>query len=199
MRHVSTGEIFRQEIARGTLLGRRVQRFVSSGRLVPDALVVQVMAAQVRRLAGRGFVLDGFPRTAGQARGLDHVLRRLRRPLDTALYLTSPVSTLVRRLGGRRVCPRCGAIYHARNKPPRRAGRCDRCGARLTVRKDDRPATIRKRLAVDRKQVRPLLTYYRAQGLLEVVSGRGSVTASFARLARRLRRIGRRRGPRRAS
>lgn len=189
--HLSTGEIFRHEMARRSALGRRVKGYVTSGRLVPDELVVQVMA---RRLVGaqgpRGFVLDGFPRTAGQARGLDHVLEARGQPLDGAVYLTSPEPLLVRRLSGRRVCSACGANYHVRTMRPTRAGRCDRCAAALMTRKDDEPKTIRKRLAIDRKAAKPLLQYYRKRRILHLVDGRGHIETVFTRAGRLFRRRG---------
>ena len=189
--HLSPGEIFRQEIARQSPLGRRVQHYVTSGRLVPDSLVVQVMADRIRRYrAGQGFVLDGFPRTAGQAAGLDRILRRQRQSLSGAVYLTSPEPLLVRRLSGRRVCGRCGASYHLRTMRPKRAGVCDRCRGRLITRKDDQPDTIKKRLSLDRKSATPLLTYYRRRQLLHRVDGRGHIDTVYRRTLRVFRRLG---------
>lgn len=182
IRHISTGEIFRQEIAQKTPLGRRVAAHVANGRLVPDALVVRVMAAHLRPAVLRGgFVLDGFPRTQGQAAGLDRVLRRHRHPLDGAVYLTSPQALLIKRLSGRRVCSRCGANYHVRTMKPKRPGRCDRCGGALMTRKDDQIQTIRKRLSVVRAATNPLLRYYRRSGLLHLVDGRGHIDTVFRR------------------
>ena len=189
--HLSTGEIFRQEIARGSALGRRVQRYVTGGRLVPDSLVVQAMAARLdARTLARGLVLDGFPRTRGQAAGLDRVLRRKGKPLDGAVCLTSPIPLLIRRLSGRRVCARCGANYHIRTMRPKRAGRCDRCRGPLTIRKDDRPETISKRLHVDRHAAAPLLAYYRRRRLLHRVDGRGHIETVYRRTVVLFRRLG---------
>ena len=182
VRHVSTGDMFRQEIARRSALGRRVHRYVTSGRLVPDALVVTVMASRLSKAQlDRGIVLDGFPRTAGQAAGLDRVLKRRRRPLDGAVYLDVPMTVLVRRLTGRRVCPRCGANYHVRTMKPKRTGRCDRCLARLIIRNDDEPRTIKKRLLIDRAASTPLLAYYRRRGVLYRINGAGRVDKVFER------------------
>ena len=186
--HLSTGEIFRQEIARNSALGRRVSRYVMNGRLVPDALVIEVMAARLRRARAAGFVLDGFPRTAGQAAGLDRELARRGRPLDAAVYLISPQRLLVTRLSGRRVCSRCGVNYHLRTMRPKRPGRCDRCGGGLVVRKDDQPRMIRKRLAVDRRAATPLLAYYRRRGLLYRVNGIGNVETVYRRTLALFRR-----------
>ena len=189
--HLSTGEIFRQEIARGSALGRRVQRYVTSGRLVPDALVVKVMATRLNpSTLHHGFVLDGFPRTRGQATGLDRVLRQRKRPLDGAICLTSSASLLVRRLSGRRVCERCGANYHLRTMRPKRAGRCDRCRGRLITRKDDQPQTIKKRLMIDHKTATPLIDYYERRGLLYRVNGAGHINTVFVRTLKLFRRNG---------
>ena len=180
--HLSTGEIFRQEIARDSALGRRVKRYVTTGRLVPDSLVVAVMVSRLTKAVLRkGFVLDGFPRTEGQAAGLDRGLERLGRPLDAAVYLASPQAALIRRLTGRRVCGRCGANYHIRTMRPKRPGSCDECQGRLIIRKDDQTGTIRTRLSVDRKAAAPLLAYYRRRGLLYRVNGSGHIETVFAR------------------
>ena len=134
-------------------------------------------------MSGRtGFVLDGFPRTVGQAKGLDAVLRRVGRAIDGTVYVDAPQSVLIRRLSGRRVCVRCGANYHVRTMRPRRSGRCDRCGSALAIRSDDRPATVRRRLAIDRAASRPLLRYYQGRRLLHRLNGAGSIERVFARL-----------------
>ena len=189
--HLSTGQLFRDEIARNSALGRRVKGYVTKGRLVPNSLVVQVMAKRLTDGDSKdGFVLDGFPRTRGQAAGLDRVLRRLRHELDGAVYLTSPQPLLVRRLSGRRVCTRCGANYHIRTMKPKRAGRCDRCQGRLMVRRDDEPETIRKRLNVDQRAAAPLLAYYRQKKLLFPVNGKGHVETVYRRTMGLFRRNG---------
>ena len=188
--HLSTGEIFRREIGRGTALGRQVKRYVKTGLLVPDEVVVGVMTRQLtRERLRRGFVLDGFPRTVGQAQGLDEFLLR-RQPLDGAFYLACSLPVLVERLGGRRVCSHCGANYHLLNKPPSRPGVCDHCGGRLIVRDDDHVQTIKKRLAVDRAQAKPLLSYYERQALLHRLDGNGSSEAVYKRAVQRCVRQG---------
>jgi adenylate kinase len=189
--HLSTGELFRREIAGGTPLGDAVRRYVTQGRLVPDDVVVRVMTRRLtaQRLR-KGFVLDGFPRTVGQAQGLDEFLARRRHPLDGAVYLACPPSVLIVRLSGRRVCSRCGANYHLRTMPPRRAGVCDRCGRRLTIRKDDQVGTISKRLAIDRTQAKPLLAYYRRRRLLYRLDASGSSAQVFRRAVRLFARQG---------
>ena len=187
--HISTGEMFRQEIARKSPLGRRVHRYVSTGRLVSDALVVQVMTGRLDRATlAKGCVLDGFPRTERQAAGLDRVLTRKGYPLDGAVYLAVSEPLLIRRLSGRRVCGSCGANYHIRTMRPKRAGRCDRCGGRLAIRKDDHPSTIKRRLAVDQQAAKPLLRYYQRRRLLHRVNGAGHIDTVFARTLALFRR-----------
>jgi adenylate kinase len=180
--HVSTGEIFRREIARASPLGGRVGRYVTNGRLVPDALVVQVMANVLKRKRfARGFVLDGFPRTKAQADRLERVLKSQRQPLDGAVYVSSSEDVLIKRLSGRRVCKRCGANYHLRTMRPKLPGKCDRCRGALMTRPDDRPSTIRKRLCIARRTEKPLLSYYQRHGLLFRVDGRGHIETVFQR------------------
>ena len=189
--HVSTGELFRREVERGTGLGRRVSRYVLEGQLVPDDVVVAVMTRELqRRSLTRGVVLDGFPRTVGQAQGLDRLLMRRKQPLDGALYLTCRPSVLVARLSGRRVCSRCGANYHVQTMPSTRQGFCDRCGGRLVIRKDDRVATIKQRLVIDRAKARPLVAYYRRKGLLHRLDGNGSIDKVFQQALRLFGRQG---------
>ena len=189
--HLSPGQIFREEIARKTLLGRGVQQYVTGGQLVSDALVVQIMAARLTaRLLKRGFVLDGFPRTKTQAMGLDRVLKRKACPLDGAVYVTSSQPLLIRRLSGRRVCAKCGTNYHLRTMRPRRPNRCDQCQGPLVVRKDDELTTIRERLRVDHLAARPLLAYYRRHGLLHKLDGRGRIETVFVRALRLFREHG---------
>ena len=187
--HLSTGEIFRQEMKRGSALGRRVQQYVTSGRLVPDSLVVEVMASKLTaKTLSSGFVLDGFPRTRGQAAGLNRALARARQSLDGVISLAGPEAMLIRRLSGRRVCSTCGSNYNIRTMRPKKPGRCDHCQGTLIVRKDDQPATIKTRLMVDRKAAAPLLAYYTKQGSLYRVSGQGSLEAVFARTVALFRR-----------
>ena len=188
---LSTGEIFRQAIRRQTALGRSVQAYVSSGGLVPDALVVKLMTSRLTpQLRRRGFVLDGFPRTVGQAEGLEAYLARVRTPLQGACYLACATDVLIARLSGRRVCGNCGAIYHLRNLPPKRRDVCNRCGGHLITRKDDHVATIRRRLALDRKESKPLLDFYARRGLLVRINGNGQSEAVYARAMRVFRRHG---------
>ena len=170
--HFAAGDLLRQNIREGTDLGKRAKAIIERGELVPDGLVNDLMIGELAKpSAKKGFILDGYPRTIGQADALEGFLKKERVKLDTALYFKTSVEVIVERLGGRLSCPKCGANYHVRNIPPKVAGKCDRCGADLAGRSDDRPETIRHRLEVYEKETSPLLDYYRKRGFLKEVPG----------------------------
>jgi adenylate kinase len=184
--HVSTGDILRAAMAEGSALGKKVREFVESGRLVPDELMGDLIAERLARAdASGGFVLDGFPRTLAQVKILEKVLDAAGMPLDKVLMFDAPEDVIVRRLSGRRTCPKCGAVYHLEGHPPRSAGVCDACGSALVQRPDDTEAVIRKRLSVYRSQTVPVAELYREKGLLALVEGAGDVedVATRARAA----------------
>ncbi len=188
---ISTGNIFRDEAKAGTALGKTVAGYMRRGELVPDDVVVQVIAGRLRRPdTRRGYILDGFPRTVPQAEALDRQLATHRQAIDFVIYFPTSVRVVYARLGGRRVCRQCGAIYHLTNMPPKRAGVCDACGGAIIQRADDRAATIRRRLEVYRQDSTPLLAYYRRRGRLRRLSGDWSADVLFERFARLLRREG---------
>lgn len=185
--HVSTGDIFRAAIAAGTPMGELARPYVESGRYVPDEIVVGIVRERLEAPdCAAGFVLDGFPRTVGQAEALDGLLAERGTPLDAVVHLVVADETVVRRLTGRRVCPRCGAIYHVDADAAAAAGRCARCGAALVQRDDDREDVVRRRLAVYREQTRPLVEYYRGRGLLRDVDGEGGVDEVARRIEQAL-------------
>ncbi len=170
--HVSTGDMFREILRREDELASRVRRYVESGELVPDELVVEMVRDRICRPdCERGFILDGFPRTLSQAEALDRMLREANKDLDAVLYLRVSEEAVVRRLSRRRVCESCGAIYHLDYSPPRVPGVCDRCGGRLVQRDDDREEVVRERLRVYHRQTEPLVGYYRQRGILIEVDG----------------------------
>jgi adenylate kinase len=159
--HVSTGEIFRDEIANKTELGQKVQGFVSTGKLVPDDVVIEVLATKLDNLNGGSFLLDGFPRTAEQAYALDSYLKKSDRDLGGIIYIEVPVAELVKRLGGRWTCSKCNSVYNTDSQPPKEAGKCDKDGTALFQREDDKPESIQKRLRVYDEQTKPLVAYYK--------------------------------------
>ena len=173
--HVSSGDIFRAEIARASPLGQKIKSYVDSGRLVPDEVTTEAVTQRLAEddCAG-GWVLDGFPRTEGQARALDEALERSRTKLDAVAYLALDAERIVERMAGRRVCPKCGRPYHRVHLRPRSDERCDECGVALVRREDDAPETVRERLATYQRQTAPLVEYYDRRGLLRRVDGEGT-------------------------
>ena len=174
--HVSTGDIFRANLAQGTPLGLEAKGYMDRGALVPDDLVVRLVGDRLSQAdADAGALLDGFPRTVGQAESLDRLLAKRRPPraVDVCLLLDVPDEVLVNRLSGRRVCRGCGTGWHAVFDPPPVDMKCPRCGGEIYQRPDDSEATIAKRLAVYHALTSPLVDWYKAKGLLKRVSGLG--------------------------
>jgi adenylate kinase len=169
--HYSTGEVFRDHIARKTRVGLDVEGYVASGRLVPDEVVLQVVNAFVAEHAGKKTLFDGFPRTIPQAKGLDKVLAEYRVIVDMAVLVDLPDDEVVKRLTARRQCRKCSKIYNLTFKPSKVANVCDDCGGELYQRKDDSEETIRDRLAVYHRQTEPVLLYYTEKGKLERIDG----------------------------
>lgn len=185
---ISTGEILREAVARGTPLGVEARRRMDAGLLVPDDVMVGLVRERTAEPdAARGYVLDGFPRTVPQARGLDEVLAERGQKLDAAASLSAEESELVRRLSARRECPVCQRAYNLESAPPRDGRHCDdHPQQELVQRADDREETVVKRLEVYREQTEPLVDYYRRQGRLIEVPGTGPVDDVYANLKRAL-------------
>ena len=169
--YYATGDILRAAVRDGTDVGTEAKEYMDRGDLVPDDVIVGVIA---ERLDGRdsedGFILDGFPRTEPQAEALDSKLSELGREVSAAILIEVPEEEVVRRLGGRRTCPN-GHIFHVDFDPPEKEGVCDVCGEELRVRDDDRPEVIRNRLAQYREKTEPLVDYYESRGLLRRIDG----------------------------
>jgi len=175
---VATGEMLREAVAAGTPLGREAKRIMESGGLVPDDVMIGLIAERLRQPdAAGGFILDGFPRTIAQAEALERLLKDLGHSLDAVLYFEVAEPELVRRLTGRRLCRQCQTAFHLVSAPPRRPGVCDRCGGELYQREDDGEATVRHRLQVYARQTSPLLDYYRQRGQLIAIDGEGAIDA----------------------
>jgi len=173
---VATGDMLREAAAEGTPLGREAKRYMDSGALVPDEVVIGLVDERLARGdAATGYVLDGFPRTVAQAEALDGLLERRRQELDRVIFFDVSRPELIRRLTGRRICRKCGTAFHMVSAPPRTAGRCDVCGGELYQREDDAEATVARRLDVYETQTAPLLDYYRRRGLLVRVAGEGAM------------------------
>jgi adenylate kinase len=175
---VSTGDMLREAVAAGTPLGREAKRIMETGALVPDEVMIGLIADRLRQPdAAGGFILDGFPRTIAQAEALDRLLKDLDQTLDGVVFFDVAEAELLRRLTGRRICRQCQTAFHVASAPPQREGVCDRCGGELYQREDDSEATVRHRLGVYERQTAPLLDYYRGRGLLTSVKGEGSISA----------------------
>jgi adenylate kinase len=170
--YYATGNILREAIAEGTELGKQAKSLVEAGKLVSDELICGVIEDRLDSgEADDGFLLDGFPRTIGQAEMLEDALQKRGRSLTAALLLDTPDEEVIRRLSGRRTCVKAGHVYHVEFDPPKNDGVCDQDGSRLIQRKDDQPDTIKERLSVYHEQTEPLIEWYDERGLLRRFDG----------------------------
>lgn len=170
--HISTGDIFRANIKNGTELGKKAKTYMDQGLLVPDELVVELVADRIQQDdCKNGFVLDGFPRTIPQAEALDAALAKINEKMDYAIDVDVPDENIISRMSGRRACLNCGATYHIVTIPTKVEGVCDRCGSPVVLRDDDQPETVKKRLEVYHEQTQPLIDYYKKQNILKTVDG----------------------------
>ncbi len=179
---VSSGDLLRDAVARGTELGLKAKAVMDAGQLVSDDIVLGLIRDRLSRDdAAKGFILDGFPRNIDQANSLSSLLQELGQPLEAVLLLDVRRETLIQRLAGRRICPKCGTVYNVHSMPPGATG-CSKDGAELYQRADDKEEVIAKRLEVYEQQTRPLVEHYTAQGLLRVVAGEGELNEVFERM-----------------
>ena len=170
--HISTGDIFRANIKNGTELGAKAKEYMDKGLLVPDELVVDLVIDRFKEPdCEKGYVLDGFPRTIPQAEALDKALSAIGESIDYAINVEVPDENIINRMGGRRACVGCGATYHIKYSPTKVEGKCDTCGADLIIRDDDKPETVKNRLAVYHEQTQPLIDYYTKKGIIADVDG----------------------------
>ena len=185
--HISTGEILREEVHRGSLLGEVVKPFMDAGKLVADEVMLSVVEGRVGRPdCKKGFILDGFPRTILQAVRLDQMLSALNRQIGLAMRFVVSEQCVVRRLGGRRICSSCGADYNLNNKPPREEGSCDICGGRLNQREDDKEDVILNRLRVYRKETLPIEEYYADQDKLIRINSEPDATVVLEEILKKI-------------
>ena len=180
---ISTGNILRAAIKNGTPVGLKAKAYVESGAIVPDEVIIGIMA---ERLAegdcAKGYILDGMPRTIPQAEALEAAGVGI----DCALSIEIADETIIERMSGRRTCTSCGATYHVVSAPPKTEGVCDNCGAELTIRKDDAPETVKSRLEVYHKETEPLKAFYEARGKLKSVENQPTIEATTAEIEKAL-------------
>jgi len=187
--HVSSGDLFREAMTKGTELGKKVKSYVEKGELVPDEVTIQMV---LERLSApdveNGVILDGFPRNLGQAEALDGALAEENDAIDGVVYINVSEEELIERLSGRRVCRQCGAVYHVKDSPSNVEGKCDKCGGELYQRPDDNPHTVKNRLEVYSRETEPIIDYYRREGKLLEINGEGDIAAITGKIVAALQK-----------
>ncbi|MGF6376826.1 adenylate kinase [Clostridiales Family XIII bacterium PM5-7] len=185
--HISTGDIFRENIKNGTELGKRAQEYMNKGELVPDDLVIEIATDRLLKDDCKdGFLLDGFPRTVYQAEKLDEFLTAHGQKLDKVIDIEVEKEELLTRLTGRRVCKQCGASFHVVNIPPKKEGICDICGGELFQRADDTVETVNNRIEVYNEQTMPLVDYYKKADNIFTIDGALPLDTVFAEIVKAL-------------
>ena len=180
---ISTGDILREAVKRGSPLGLEAKSHMDQGSLVPDSLVIKIIEERLREAdCKRGFILDGFPRTTAQAEALEATLSNMGLRLEHVFSIEVGDEELIKRLAGRRICRQCGESYHIIFNPSKKEGVCDSCQNELYQRDDDKEKTIRNRLKVYQTQTAPLITFYRGKNILRAIDGIGSIEEIQARI-----------------
>jgi adenylate kinase len=169
--HLSSGDILRKERSEGTELGKKAQSYMDSGELVPDQIIIEMMAKAIGKAPEEGFILDGFPRTVNQAKELDKTLSQNNQEIDAVINLEIDDSVITRRMTGRRSCPKCGAVYHIENMKPKVDNICDNDGTELIQRPDDSPEVVLNRLETYHRQTEPLVDYYKKSSTVFDING----------------------------
>ncbi len=187
LRHLSTGDMLRDAVARRSELGAKAESFMKRGLLVPDDLILGLVETEIGSADTRGWILDGFPRTLAQAEALEKLLGARGEMIDKVIDIEVVPEVIVRRLSNRRVCPKCKAVYNLDTIRTKVPGKCDICGTDLVKRPDDEEATVRRRLQVYEEQTAPLIAFYEKQGRLVHVNGAGGIEETFAEIVRGLR------------
>jgi adenylate kinase len=182
---ISTGDILRDNLKRGTDLGKEAKGYMDKGQLVPDGVVIGIIGDRLKEPdCEKGFMLDGFPRTVPQGEALGKVLADMGRKIDHVVSIEVPDSELIARLTGRRTCRACGEGYHVMFKAPKKDAVCDKCGGELYQRADDNEETVSNRLKVYGQQTQPLIDYYKQKGLLREIKGMGAIQEIFGRITK---------------
>ncbi len=186
-KHISTGDLFRENMKNDTELGKEAKGYMNEGKLVPDSLTIAMVKDALSRLAGKSFILDGFPRNIPQAEALDGLLGHLNLNLDKAVFLEVPSDKIVARLSGRRLCKNCGAVYHIEHHMPMQKGVCESCGkGPIYQRDDDKDEAIQTRLKVYAESTAPLKDLYQSKGKLSVIDGDDEEAVVYKRIKSQL-------------
>ena len=181
MTYVSSGDMIREEISRGSELGREMGRYLATGELIPDVVVNSLVISRLRRDRGN-FILDGYPRTAEQVLALENYLYDHGITLNVVMEILISKEESVRRISGRRICPKCGEVYHTKYRPPRVSGKCDVCGVALVQRSDDRSNVVEKRYDLYIRNMEPIIKFYKKQGIYVRIDGQGGIHEVWERI-----------------
>jgi adenylate kinase len=182
---IATGDLLREHVAKKTPIGIQVKAILDAGKLGPDDLIIKMISERVSKPdCKNGYLLDGFPRTMGQAKELEKMA-----DIDLVLNIVVDFEALVERAVGRRICPKDNSVYHVKFNPPKKAGACDKCGSALIQRDDDKEETVRRRLGVYKEQTAPLVEYYKKNGKLVDIDGSAGIEGVFDQMVRAIDRV----------
>ena len=188
--HISTGDMLRENVRNNTELGQQAKAFMEAGKLVPDELINAMVEKRLLEPdCQKGYLLDGFPRTLVQARAFEEMADRIGKPVEGVIALEVEFDTLVDRITGRRICPKCGAIYHVRNKPSRTEGICDDCGSELQQRKDDTVEQLKVRMDEYEAKTKPIVDYFEPKGVVSHIDASKNAKETFAQVKEALGKV----------
>ena len=184
---ISTGDMLRENVHNQTSLGKKAQKFMTDGKLVPDSVILDMMEKRLdEEDCNNGYILDGFPRTIPQAEGLNDLLNEMKKKLDYVVVMDVPDNLIITRLSNRRSCKGCGQVYNLIFEPPANAGKCNECNEELYLREDDNSATIQERLTVFHQKTKPVIKYYSNQGIAQVIDSKGSIDVTRTEILKKL-------------
>jgi len=188
--HISTGDMLRENVRGNTELGQQAKAYMEAGKLVPDELINAMVEKRLLEPdCQKGYLLDGFPRTLVQAKAFEEMADRIGKPVESVLALEVEFDTLVDRITGRRICPKCGAIYHTRNKPSKQEGICDVCGSELQQRKDDTVEQLKVRMEEYDKKTAPIIEYFEPKGVVSHIDASKNAEKTFAQVKEALGKV----------
>jgi adenylate kinase len=188
--HISTGDMLRENVRNNTELGKQASEYMNAGKLVPDELINAMVEKRLLEPdCQKGYLLDGFPRTLVQARAFEEMAERIGKPVEAVIALEVGFDALTDRITGRRICPKCGAIYHVRNKPSKTEGICDECGSELQQRKDDTVEQLKVRMDEYEAKTAPIIEYFEPKGVVSHIDASKNQDATFAQVKEALGKV----------